>query len=806
MSAVQHLDLPLKFPSGPDCERCVTRLQDGLMLVRGIQNAAVNNIRSSVSISYDPDAVTLSRIEVEAERIGASLADSIDHHSFDLRDMDCPDCATSIERSVGRLPGVIWCSANFAAGQVHIESENGALKAGELKRTIEAHGVRALPIARSIETPTSGAAEAKITLGDRWAANRRWFSTSLSVCLAVVGAVMTQQGALQSAIAPLAGSIAVGGWSSLRAALVALRSRRLDMNVLMTLAVIGAMAISEWMEAATVVCLFGVGNLLQANAMDRTRRSIRALMDKAPRTALVRRGTSELEVPIEQVRLGETLIVKPGGYVPMDGQVLVGASHVDQAPITGESMPVEKTPGDQVFAGTLNGSGCLEIQVSRAFNDTTLARIVQLVEEAQSQRAPAQQFVDRFAARYTPIVVVAAVIVSVGPPAYLWLSNWMIGASMLPWVWTDWLVRGLSLVLIACPCALVISTPVAIVTAIGAASRHGALIKGGAHLEALADVRAILYDKTGTLTSGKFELHDVVALDSMPARRAIEIVAAIEARSGHPLATAFLKAVDRQNGSVLPSVSAFDSIPGLGVRAVVEGETWHVGSAAYMRSIGADTSSTRETLDRVGAIGRTAIIAARGTQPIAVFVLADTPRENIKESVDELRRMGIAYQAMLTGDNVHVAKSVAEQMGLDDYKACLLPEHKLALIKEFQKQYGAVAMVGDGVNDAPALATANVGIAMGAAATDTAMETADIALMGDDLGRLPHLIRLSRRTRSIIRQNVFVSLGTKAGLLVAAIGVGIPLWLAVLGDVGVSLLVTLNALRLRSNSVWAQNK
>jgi Cd2+/Zn2+-exporting ATPase len=789
------LTLPIRLPSGPECERCIARLQSELGFVKGVTGAAVNNARTCIQVEYDPNLVTLSRIEMEAERIGAEIAARIDHQTFELRNLDCPDCAASIERAVNRLPGVLWASANFAAAHIHVEYERGKVTQKQIGETIEGHNVRACPLLPSDETrrePTSQPSRWQDWMG-RY---HRHLYTGICLLLTVVALLLS--GSAYADFAPVwyAGAVAVGGAGTARAALCALRRRAMDMNVLMTMAVIGAMALGEWFEAATVVVLYNIGNLLQAGAMERTRRSIRSLMQLSPKTARVRRGRGEFDVPVEQVCPDETIIVRPGERIPMDGEILAGTSAINESPITGESLPVERVAGERVFAGTLNGTGTLEVRVTHTYRDTTLARILHRVEEAQAQRAPAQQFIDRFAAVYTPIVVALAAAIALLPPlTVLGWSLWQ-GAVMLPWIWQEWFHRALSLLIIACPCALIISTPVAIVTAIGSASRNGILIKGGAYLEEVGSLRALLYDKTGTLTHGRFAVEDVLPLNGESCRDMLRLAAAIEARSEHPLASAFTEAAGARDPDDLPAVTEFKAFPGQGARARVEGEVYYVGNAALLASHNIPLNGARAVLERVEALGKTAVLIANSRQPLAIVVLSDQPRSNLQETVRQLEELGIEYQAMLTGDNAHVARSVAGAAGIKHFKAQLLPDQKLNLVREYQQQYKTVGMVGDGINDAPALAASNVGIVMGAAGSDTAIETADVALMGDDLTRLPYLIRLSRRTRAIIRQNIAFSLVTKALLVLAAVFISLPLWLAVMGDVGVSLLVTLNALRL----------
>lgn len=800
--SLQTLTLPLHLPDSTDCDRCISRLQDALSSLKGVAQARVEPNAERVEIAFDPDMITLSRIETQARQVGAELA-QIAHRTLDLRDMDCPDCAKSIEKSVRRLEGMLWASVNFPAAQLHIEYDVQALTIRDIEKTVEGHGVRACALTAPRET-AEGSHDTTPIWRTWWSENRRTVSTLAAVLLTGIGAVSAASGFASVGTVFYALAILFGGAGTARAAWIGLHARALDMNALMTVAVIGAASLGDWFEAATVVALFNVGNWLQASTLERTRRSIRALMSLSPPTARVRRNGLDTEVPVEQVLVGETLFVKPGERLPLDGAVLAGSSVVNEAPITGESVPKDKQAGDRVFAGTLNGGGVLTIEVTRPARDTTLARILHRVEEAQAQRAPSQQFIDRFARVYTPIVVALAVALAVFAPL---VQHFVTGSAL--WqaaVWQGWLLRALSLLIIACPCALVISTPVAIVTAIGSASRHGVLIKGGVFLEKLGQIRAICFDKTGTLTQGKFRVEtveiververvvDAAAEDAPDKETLLRIAAALESHSEHPLAAAIVAAAPV--GS-LPTVETFTALPGRGVRGVVAGKVWQIGTLRLLEEAGVALGTTKSLVEHLQAAGQTAILLADERQVYAVLGLADTPRPKVAEAVQALKSLGIQRQIMLTGDSEPVARSIAASAGLTEYAAALLPEQKLDRLREYREELGVVAMVGDGVNDAPALAGADVGIVMGAAGSDTAMETADVVLMSDDLSRLPFLLALSRRTRRIIQQNVAFSLGTKALLLVVAIISGIPLWLAVIGDVGVSLLVSLNALRLR---------
>jgi len=771
------------------------------MRIKGVEDAAVNNAHNAMHIAYDPNLVTFSRIEGEARRIGAQIQAQIAHATFLLEGLDCPDCARSIERAVGALPGVLWVGANFSAAQVHVEYQRGHVSLDDIMRRIQGHGVSVEILTRDGEAMQSAVVSQIVPAAE----GKRAKTAPLAFLRTRTG--QTAVGAALAALALLAhllegwgdrdpvsrwlwaASILLGGWSTWRAALASLRARAVDMNVLMTLAVLGAVALRDWGEAASVVLLYGVGLSLQNSALDRTRRSIRALMSLTPPTACVRRGSKEEAVPVAQVRLGDTLIVRPGERIPIDGEVTNGASAVNEAPITGESVPVEKSQGAPVYAGTLNGQGALEIRVTRPYRDTVLSRILHSVEEAQAQRAPAEQMIDRFARAYTPIVFWLAVGVAFVPPLMLAGDFW--------WHFPEWFHRALTLLIVACPCALVVSTPVAIVTALGTASRRGILIKGGAYLEAIGAVKAVVYDKTGTLTQGVLRVEDVVPFGSLTCAEILSLAAAMESRSKHPLALAICQAASNQRATTPYEVTDFTELSGRGVRATVNGTPYLLGSPRLFQMQKVPlTPAAEKALAEAEAAGITAVLLGNAGGLEAILLLRDQPRPEAQSAIATLHRMGIVYQAMLTGDNARVAAQIAKAANLEEYEGGLLPEQKLQRIRHLQRRYGRVAMVGDGINDAPALAASDVGIAMGAAGSDVALEAADIALMQDDLSRLPFLVNLSRSTRNIVRQNVAFSLLTKAALLVGAVLVTLPLWVAVLGDVGVALLVTFNALRL----------
>jgi Cd2+/Zn2+-exporting ATPase len=558
-----------------------------------------------------------------------------------------------------------------------------------------------------------------------------------------------------------------------------LRGRTLGIDLLMTIAIIGAALIGEWAEAATVVVLFAIGALLEGLTMDQARHAIRSLMALSPRTANIRTPVGEQQVPVEALVPGDIVVIRPGELVGADGRVIVGGSAVDQASITGESLPVEKQPGDEVFAGTANQRGYLEVEVTRRAGDTTLARIISLVEEAQAKRAPAQRFVDRFASRYTPAVLVLAVLIATVPP--------LLGGSFVPWLY-----KALVLLVIACPCALVISTPVSIVAGIARASRSGVLIKGGAFLEAMAGIRVIAFDKTGTLTEGKPVVTDILPCADQDEAAVLTLAAAIESRSEHPLAGAILRAA-RERGLAWPDVRDFEGLPGRGARAMLGDEPVLIGGLRLFPQAVADVHATVETWQDMG---KTVLLIGRSGHLLGLVAVADELRAGAKEAIRDLREAGVHSVVMLTGDNERTAGIAAARLGIGSWRANLLPEQKTQVVEELLREHGSVAMVGDGVNDAPALASASVGIAMGAAGSDTALETADIALMGDDLRRLPYLIRLSRAALRTIHANIAFSIIVKVVFLALTLLGFANLWLAILADTGAALLVIANGMRL----------
>ena len=696
---------------------------------------------------------------------GSAALGALERTVVRVEGMDCASCAATVERRVSALPGVSKATVNFAAGRLDAEHDPG-LALEELEEAVRAAGYG---VAKS--------EEAKRTTFWR---TPRALLTATAALLFLIGLVLSVAGAPEVArVGAYLAAIVVGGQPIFRAAVEGLRARHLDMNVLMSAAAVGAVGIGEWAEAASVVVLFAAGNALQVYAIDRTRGAVRALAGLAPEEVLVRRDGSERLLGAGEAAVGETVVVRPGERLALDGEVLEGETTVDESPVTGESTPVEKGPGDALYSGSLNGGGGLLVRVLREASDSTLQRIARLVEEAQARKAPAEQFVDRFSRVYTPIVVAAAVVLAVVPP--------VLGGEF-----GTWFYRALALLIIACPCALVISTPVTVVSGIGAASRRGILVKGGAALEAAGRLKALAFDKTGTLTEGRPIVSRTVALNGKGEAEVLRLAASLERRSEHPLAHAILSAAD---GTELYPVSGFRSVAGRGAEGEVDGERYLIGSPRLFAEKGTALDGAAEALEEIERAGETPVVLGVADGPLAVFGLADSLRPDAKATVDALRESGAEELVMLTGDAEAPARRVAEELGIG-YRARLLPEQKIEAVRELVSRHGDAGMVGDGVNDAPALAASSVGFAMGAAGTDVALETADVALMRDDLPKLAEAVRLSRAAERIIKQNVVVSIAIK-GLFVLLAPIGlVALWLAVLADMGTSIAVTINGLRL----------
>lgn len=860
VEARETVEVPVSIPSPEACKVCTAQLVQAVDAVAGVGSVSIDPSTSRLTAEIDPSRLSATGLAEQVERLGFEVARRVGHESWRVTGLDCPDCARTIGVSVSHIDGVLSADLNFASGILLVEYDPAGDPRQDVAELLRAMGYGAEPMGDAAGRPVAefrlvgldcpdcaesvrvavasspGVLEASIDFATArmrvgydpratdvealgraiesagygvesvtrpgaagpeertwWDRHRHDVATLAAGAAIAAGWLLGEFGAPESAsIVAYAAAIAAGGSLVARRALVSAKARMLDMNVLMSIAVIGAAGIGEWLEGAMVVFLFSVGGLLEARSLARTRSSIRDLMDLSPEVVRVLRDGEESAVPPTEVVPGETIRVRPGERIALDGVVRAGSSAVDESPITGESVPVEKAPGAEVFAGSLNATSLLEVEVTALASQTTLARVVYLVEEAQAQQAPFQRLVDRFTRYYTPAVVALAIALAVVPPA--------LGAALgAQWGgFSEWFYRALVLLVVSCPCALVIATPVAVVSAITRATRDGVLIKGGAFLELAPRVRAVAFDKTGTLTIGRPEVAEVVTLDGLAthalgAQEVLSLAAAVESYSTHPLARAVVRA---SGDAPREAVQELEEVAGRGVVGRGAAGDVLVGSAAFARERGVDLDGAVAAIERLEDQGHSALVVARAARAVGVIGLADQIRESSGGAVASLLSGAIKHAVMLTGDNERTAAAIAKAAGVPEHRSRLLPQDKVDEVSRLRERYGAVAMVGDGINDAPALAAADIGIAMGAAGSDTALETADVALMSDDLEALPRFFNLGRRTVNNIWQNVVLSIGVKLAVLVAAAFGVATLWMAVFADTGVALLVILNGLRL----------
>ena len=708
-----------------------------------------------------PARVTLS----ESPTAGARLS------SFRIEAMDCPTEQTLIQNKLSKLTGVQQLEFNLINRVLGVTHDLPGTE--PIIEAIKSLGMHAEPLEQGAETPAAKP--------DR----KHWWPLALSGAGALLAEVIhftaTAPDWVVAVIALV--SILSGGLGTYKKGWIALKNLNLNINALMSIAVTGAVLIGQWPEAAMVMFLFTVAELIEARSLDRARNAIVGLMQMAPEQATVLQADgSWVEQDVKIIEIGARVRVRPGERIGLDGEVLSGRSTIDQAPITGESLPVEKTVGDKVFAGTINQAGSLEYAVTAAAGNSTLARIIHAVEQAQGARAPTQRFVDQFSKIYTPAVFVLALAVAVIPPLFM-------GA-----LWFDWIYRALVLLVVACPCALVISTPVTIVSGLAAAARKGILVKGGVYLEGGYKLDYLALDKTGTITHGKPVQTDYLSLDPTADASAPAIAAALAGRSDHPVSLAIAKtAVDNQSTTLI--VDNFEALGGRGVRGEINGQLYHLGNHRLVEDLGLCSPALEEKLFALEKQGKSVVLLLDSSGPLALYAVADTVKASSREAIEQLHDLGIKT-LMLTGDNVHTAQAIASQVGIDEARGDLLPGDKLQSIEALYAQGHRVGMVGDGINDAPALARSEIGFAMAAAGTDTAIETADVALMDDDLRKVPAFIRLSRQTSSILKQNIALALVIKAIFLGVTFAGVATMWMAVFADMGVSLLVVFNGLRL----------
>ena len=767
-----ELEVPLLLP-GVEAEddACLDRLEAALQNQKGLKRAHLERTQrpAALCLHYDPETLSLAEVKRMAERAGAQIVDRYHHDLLSVEGMDCSDCVKVLEHGVGRLDGVLAVNVNYATQKMRVEFDAQKTNRGAIEKRVNGLGYK---------VPDEG-------LKSWYHANREIIFSLLAGLVLLIGWLGERFLGLPALAATgfYLAAYLLGGWDIAQHAWHALREKHFDTDLLMVMAALGAAALGEFAEGALLLFLFSLGHALEERALDRARAAVRALGDLAPKTALVQRGGQEVEVPVEQLQLQEVVIVRPGVRAPVDGTVLAGQSGVDQSPVTGESVPVDKAAGDLVFAGSVNGEGALEVRVTRLAQDSTLARVMKMVEEAQTQKSPTQQTVEKFSGVFVPGVLIVTGLIIVAPP----LFGVPFQLSFL---------RAMTLLVAASPCALALGTPASILAGIAQAARNGVLIKGGVHLENLGRIKAIAFDKTGTITHGKPEVTDVVALGELDQDKLLALAAAAESRSGHPLAQAVVRAAQAK-ALPLPAIGDVESLTGRGLKTTVAGKTLHIGNLKLMEEMGvALPANARQQIEDLQTNGKTIMAVALGAQLLGVIAVADTLRPDAAPTLRALKEVGVQETIMLTGDNARVAAAIARQVGLTDVRADLMPEDKVTTILALNDKYGYTAMVGDGVNDAPALANATVGIAMGGAGTDVALETADVALMGDDLSKLPFAVGLGRATRAIILQNLYISLGVIALLVVASLMGWAGIGVAIIFHEGSTIVVVLNALRL----------
>ncbi|MFC4989597.1 heavy metal translocating P-type ATPase [Saliphagus infecundisoli] len=803
-----------------DCPSCAGKVTKSVEKLDGIEELDPQPTTGALTVTFNPTKTDEDAVLDRVEKAGYAVERPTEEVTgrFTVPEMDCPSCAKKVDKSLEGIEGITEIDLQPTTGTVTVIYNPNATSEQTITEAIEGAGYEVTERSADDSEATAGGVAAPAEIWTSTRGIKTWIGAGFLTLGLLVEFLLTAQNVI---VGDLLGfevlladvfflaAIVSSGIPVVRSGYYSARNLSLDIDLLMGTAIVAATGIGLFVEAATLAVLFSIAELLEEYAMDRARNSLRELMELSPDEATVLRDGDEQTLPVDDVHVGDTVAVRPGEKIPMDGVVTEGGSAVDESPITGESVPVDKTQGDEVYAGTINEEGYLEIEVTSEASDNTLSRIIEMVQGAQQQKTESEQFVDKFAGYYTPIVVVAAILTAAVPPL------------VFNGPWQTWFVRGLTLLVIACPCAFVISTPVSVVSGITSAAKNGVLIKGGKHLEAMGDVEAIAFDKTGTLTKGELTVTDVVPLNGYSEADLLRYASGLEQRSEHPIADAILD--HATEADVAPAeVADFESITGKGIRAEIDGTTYFAGKPDLFGDLGADLSHahiatdggvltdaedeceqgscvdlTDDTIPDLQADGKTVVVVGTETSVLGVVAIADEMRPDAAAAVERLHELGVEHLIMITGDNEGTARAIAEQVGIDEYRAELLPDQKVEAIDELSEEYGGVAMVGDGVNDAPALATATVGIAMGAAGTDTALETADIALMGDDLSKLPYLYKLSHKAGNVIQQNIWTSLGAK-GLLAIGVPLGyVSVAVAVIvGDMGMSLGVTGNAMRL----------
>ncbi len=756
-----------------DQDACITRLEAALQKQHRMQRAHLENCENGLKLClhYDPATISVSEVTRLAERAGVAIVSRYRHELILIDGMDCSDCSMVIEHSLARMEGVVAARVNYTTESLWIEYDTHQINHHEIERRIGSMGYAIRLEGRR-----------------KWLQKNRRLLMSLTAGL-LLALAWTGGNFLKFptylTLALFLGAYVAGGWEISQHAIHALRERRFDTDFLMIVAALGAAVLGDFTDGALLIFLFSLGHTLEERALDKAQSAIRALADLAPKTALVRRDGREVEISVSEIKLKDLVVIRAGTRIPVDGMILTGYSGVDQSPVTGESIPVDKSPGDKVFAGTINGQGALEVQVTRLAADSTLGRVIKMVEEAQTQKSPTQLIMERFERIFVPLVLIVTFLVIIVPPFF-----------GLPF--HESFLRAMTLLVAASPCALALGAPATILAGVAQAARNGVLVKGGAHLENLGRLKAVAFDKTGTITFGKPEVSRVIAFlpEICSEEMVLSLAGALENRSMHPLAQAVVRCVQSKEIS-FAEIGDVESLTGYGLRSSYQDQIILVGSSKLIfESQIEQTGAVVSQIKDLESSGKTVMLVALGGKVVGCIALADQIRPGIRALLTQLSQNGIQQTAILTGDNSRVAASIAQEAGLTNFYADLLPDEKAAVIRDLVDKFGVVAMVGDGVNDAPALARATVGIAMGGAGTDVALETADVALMGDNLTKLPFAIGLGRATRAIIQQNLVIAMSVIVVLaalsLFGLVGIG-P---AVVFHEGSTILVVLNALRL----------
>lgn len=765
-----------------DCPTEESLIRQKLEGMQGVESLDFNLIQRKLTVRHhlqNPESIIAVITALDMEPVVESTAKPSSGSSqaiFIINNMDCPTEEALIRNKLSSMDGITALEFNLMQRKLTVTHILG--KSEAIQQALIAIDMKAVPlVATTVSVHDAPAPNAQ----------RKWWLLGVGGVAAILAEVIVWTGGSEKSwpvIALALFAIAVSGTGTYKKGWIALKNFNLNINALMSIAVTGAILIGQWPEAAMVMVLFTLAEMIEAMSLDRARNAIRGLMEMTPDKANILQADGMWqEMHAATISIGMVARVALGERIPLDGELTKGQSAVNQAPITGESIPVAKTIGDKVFAGTINETGSFEYRITAAQTDSTLSRIIRAVEDAQGSRAPTQRFVDSFAKIYTPIVFVLALGVAIVPPLLFGLA------------WMPWIYKALVLLVIACPCALVVSTPVTVVSGLAAAAKAGILIKGGVYLEEGRKLKSLALDKTGTITQGKPVVTDIVTL-SGEQTFALSLAATLANRSDHPVSTAVSKYwKSLPDVAALAEVADFEAITGRGVKGRINNQWYYLGNHRLVEELSICNANTEAALSKLEAEGKTAIVICSETQPLAVIAVADTVRETSRQAIAELYALGIRT-LMLTGDNDLTAKAIAKNVGIDDARGNLLPEDKLVVINEELNKYGKVGMVGDGINDAPALAKSSIGFAMGAAGTDTALETADVALMDDDLRKIPQFINLSKRAANILKQNITIALTIKAVFLVLAFMGTATLWMAVFADMGASLIVVFNGLRL----------